>query len=329
MNKGLLKYLTTTVLRMVLLLIAATMLSFFLVHNAPMDPVDAFLGEVTVSEEQRAQIAERWGLNKSPAEQYLIWLGNTLRGDMGESRTYHEPVTKVLGERFRASLLLMGTAWILSGVLGVILGIVAGMYKGRWPDRIIKTFSLILASSPVFWIGLLVLMVFAVELQWFPLGLAVPIGKIESEVTWAERLHHLVLPALTLSITGIANIVLHTRQKLIDVLESEYVLFAKARGETLKQLITRHGLRNIALPAVTLQFASISELFGGSVLAERVFSYPGLGSTAVVAGMQADAPLLLGIALFSSLFVFFGNLTANILYGVIDPQIREGGGIDG
>ena len=314
---------------MVLLLIAATMLSFFLVHNAPMDPVDAFLGEVTVSEEQRAQIAERWGLNKSPVEQYLIWVGNTLRGDMGESRTYHEPVTKVLGERFRASLLLMGTAWILSGVLGVILGIVAGMYKGRWPDRIIKTFSLILASSPVFWIGLLVLMVFAVELQWFPLGLAVPIGKIESEVTWAERLHHLVLPALTLSITGIANIVLHTRQKLIDVLESEYVLFAKARGETLKQLITRHGLRNIALPAVTLQFASISELFGGSVLAERVFSYPGLGSTAVVAGMQADAPLLLGIALFSSLFVFFGNLTANILYGVIDPQIREGGGIDG
>ena len=329
MNKGLLKYLTTTVLRMVLLLIAASMLSFFLVHNAPMDPVDAFLGEVTVSEEQRAQIAERWGLDKSPAEQYLIWVGNTLRGDMGESRTYHEPVTKVLGERFRASLLLMGTAWILSGVLGVILGIVAGMYKGRWPDRIIKTFSLILASSPVFWIGLLVLMVFAVELQWFPLGLAVPIGKIESEVTWAERLHHLVLPALTLSITGIANIVLHTRQKLIDVMESEYVLFAKARGETLKQLITRHGLRNIALPAVTLQFASISELFGGSVLAERVFSYPGLGSTAVVAGMQADAPLLLGIALFSSLFVFFGNLTANILYGVIDPQIREGGGIDG
>ena len=329
MNKGLLKYLTTTVLRMVLLLIAATMLSFFLVHNAPMDPVDAFLGEVTVSEEQRAQIAERWGLDKSPAEQYLIWVGNTLRGDMGESRTYHEPVTKVLGERFRASLLLMGTAWILSGVLGVILGIVAGMYKGRWPDRIIKTFSLVLASSPVFWIGLLVLMVFAVELQWFPLGLAVPIGKIESEVTWAERLHHLVLPALTLSITGIANIVLHTRQKLIDVMESEYVLFAKARGETLKQLITRHGLRNIALPAVTLQFASISELFGGSVLAERVFSYPGLGSTAVVAGMQADAPLLLGIALFSSLFVFFGNLTANILYGVIDPQIREGGGIDG
>lgn len=329
MNKGLLHYLSTTVLRMVILLIAVTMLSFFLVHNAPMDPVDAFLGEVTVSEEQRAQIAEHWGLNRSPVEQYLIWINNTLHGDMGESLTFHEPVTKVLGERFRASLLLMGTAWILSGVLGVVLGILAGDCKDRWPDRIIKTFSLLLASTPVFWIGLLVLMVFAVELQWFPLGLAVPIGKVESEVTWLERLHHLVLPALTLSITGIANIVLHTRQKLIDVLESDYVLFARARGETMKELILRHGLRNIALPAVTLQFASISELFGGSVLAERVFSYPGLGSTAVVAGMHADAPLLLGIALFSALFVFAGNLTANILYGVIDPQIREGGGIDG
>ena len=329
MNKGLLKYLASTVARMVILLAAVTMLSFFLVHNAPMDPVDAFLGEITVSEEQRAQIAEHWGLDKSPVEQYLIWVKNTLHGDMGESLTFHEPVTKVLGERFRASLLLMGTAWLLSGVLGVILGIVAGGYKDRWPDRIIKTFSLILASTPVFWIGLLVLMVFAVELQWFPLGLAVPIGKIESQVTWLERLHHLVLPALTLSITGIANIVLHTRQKLIDVLESDYVLFARARGETMKELVLRHGLRNIALPAITLQFASISELFGGSVLAERVFSYPGLGSTAVVAGMHADAPLLLGIALFSALFVFAGNLTANILYGVIDPQIREGGGING
>lgn len=329
MSKGLLQYLTSTVLRMVVLLIAVTMLSFFLVHNAPMDPVDAFLGEVTVSEEQRAQIAEHWGLNRSPVEQYLIWVNNTLHGDMGESLTFHEPVTKVLGERFRASLLLMGTAWILSGVLGMILGIIAGVYKDRWPDRIIKTFSLLLASTPVFWIGLLVLMFFAVELQWFPLGLAVPIGKVESDVTWLERLHHLVLPALTLSITGIANIVLHTRQKLIDVMDSEYVLFARARGESLKELVLRHGLRNIALPAVTLQFASISELFGGSVLAERVFSYPGLGSTAVVAGMHADAPLLLGIALFSALFVFAGNLTANILYGVIDPQIREGGGIDG
>lgn len=329
MNKGLLRYFGKTVARMLLLLVAVSMISFFLVNNAPMNAVDAFLGEAKVTDEQRALIEERWGLNKPPLERYLIWGNNVLHSDMGESLYYHQPVSKVLKEKFLSSIVLMGTAWILSGLIGFVLGVLSGVYRGTWIDRIIKTFSLVLASTPVFWIGLLMLVVFAVELQWFPLGLAAPIGKSVNDVTLAERIHHLVLPALTLSITGIANIILHTRQKLIDVMESDYVLFAKARGETLKQLVTRHGLRNIALPAITLQFAYFSELFGGSVLAENVFSYPGLGSSAVLAGLHADAPLLLGIALFSALFVFVGNLTANIVYGVIDPQIREGGGING
>jgi peptide/nickel transport system permease protein len=123
---------------------------------------------------------------------------------------------------------------------------------------------------------------------------------------------------------GISNIALHTRQKIIDVLESDYVLFAKARGESTFSIIKRHGLRNIMLPAITLQFASFSELFGGSVLAEQVFSYPGLGNAVTQAGLKGDVPLFLGIALWSALFVFVGNLMANIIYGIVDPQIREG-----
>ena len=153
-------------------------------------------------------------------------------------------------------------AWAMeAGVIGFLLGILSGSRKNSMVDRIIKTFCLILASTPVFWIGLLVVMVFAVELGWFPLGLAAPVGKLSSEVTLMEKLHHLVLPALTLSITGIANITLHTRQKLIDILSTDYVLFAKARGESAHQIIMRHGLRNICLPAVTLQFYYFSELF--------------------------------------------------------------------
>ena len=131
------------------------------------------------------------------------------------------------------------------------------------------------------------------------------------------------MPALTLSFVSFANIALHTRQKLIDVLNSEYVLFARARGEGRWTVLRRHGLRNMLLPALTLQFASFAELFGGSVLAENVFSYPGLGSAAAAAGLNADVPLLLGITLFSALFVCVGNTIANLLYGVIDPQIRE------
>ncbi len=325
MNKRFLRYFRSTLLRMLTLLMAVSMISFLLIILSPIDPVDAYLGDANVSEEQRAAIAEYWGFDKSPIERYSLWLGHVLQGDMGESITYQQPVLKIIGERFQASLALMGFAWVLSGVLGFILGIVAAMHKDRWLDRAIKTFCLTLASTPLFWLGLLFLMIFAIELQWFPMGLAAPMEKLAHEVTWGERIYHLILPALTLSVSGVAGIALHTRQKLIDVLKSEYILFAKARGEKPWEIIWRHGLRNIALPGITLQFASISELFGGSILAEKVFSYPGLGNAATLAGLKGDAPLLLGIALFSVLFVFSGNLMANIMYGIIDPQIREGG----
>ena len=326
MNRGLVKYLAGSLGRLVLLLVSAAMLSFFLVTASPMNAVDAFLAEVHVSAEQRAHIEEQWDLDKPAPQRFVKWAKNALRGDLGQSISHHKPVTQVIAERFQASLLLMGAAWLISGVLGFALGVVAGMHRDSPLDKVIRAFCLVLASTPTFWLGLLALMVFAVQLQWFPLGLSMPIGRVASEVTWMERLRHLILPALTLSVTGVANIVLHTRQKLVDALDSDYILFARARGETPGQIIRRHGLRNIALPALTLQFAYVSEIFGGSVLAERVFSYPGLGNTAVEAGLRADAPLLMGIALFSVLFVFAGNLAANLIYGVVNPQIRLGGG---
>ena len=325
MKKGFRHYFISTLTRMFFLLVAVSMISFFLVIASPIDPVDAYLGDASVSEEQRIRIAEYWGLNKSPIERYALWVEHLFTGDMGDSISYRQPVAQIIGERFQASLALMGTAWLLSGFLGLVFGVLSGVYKDSLLDRVIKTFCLVLASTPVFWLGLLILVVFAIELQWFPLGLAAPIGKLSHEVTFADRIYHLLLPAFTLSITGVANIALHTRQKLIDVLQSEYVLFAKARGENTQQIVFRHGLRNIALPAITLQFASVSELFGGSVLAEKVFSYPGLGNAATIAGLYGDAPLLLGIALFSTLFVFAGNFAANVIYGIVDPQIREGG----
>ena len=141
-----------------------------------------------------------------------------------------------------------------------------------------------------------------------------------------DRLRHGISPCLTLSVTGVANIALHTREKLIDVLSSEYVLFARARGERKASLVLRHGLRNVAVPAVTLQFGSISEIIGGSVLVEQVFSYPGLGQAAVTAGLGSDLPLLLGITVVTSALVFAGNLVADLFYGVIDPAQRRKGG---
>ena len=307
------------------LLLAVTIIAFVLVSLSPIDPVRQYiLGLGTaVSPEQRALIEEYWGVNQPPVQRYLNWLNALLHGDLGQSLLYRRPVADIIGERFVNSLALMLCAWVFSGVIGFVLGCLMGMYRDRWPDKILKKICYLLSSVPTFWLGLLLLLLFAVKLGWFPIGFSAPIGVLQSEVTIWQRLHHLVLPAFSLSLMSFANIALHTRQKLVDVLNSEYVLFARARGESKRSILRRHGLRNILLPAMTLQFASFAELFGGSVMAENVFSYPGLGSAVSAAGLNSDLPLLLGVTLFSALFVCVGNMIANLLYGIVDPQIRE------
>lgn len=313
-------------IRVVSLLFAVSVISFALVSASPVDPVQQYImGIGPVSEEQRIEIEAYWGVDRSPAERYFHWLSALLHGDFGTSLLYRRPVIEIISERFQNSLALMMCAWLFSGIIGFSLGCVMGMNRDRWQDKIISKLCYLLSSVPTFWLGLVFLMVFAVMLGWFPVGFSTPIGMRSSEVTIWQRLHHLVLPAFTLSLISFSNIALHTRQKMIDVMNSEYVLFARARGESRWTLFWRHGFRNTVLPAVTLQFASFAELFGGSVLAENVFSYPGLGLAVSAAGLHSDVPLLLGITLFSTLFVCVGNLIANLLYGVIDPQMREVG----
>ena len=312
--------------KIISLLLAVSIIAFALASFSPVDPVQQYiLGVGAVSPEQRAEIEEYWGVNDPPVQRYFNWLGALLRGDMGESLLYRRPVAEIIGERFVNSLALMLCAWLFSGVIGFALGCVMGMNRDGWADRIIKKICYLLSSVPTFWLGLLFLLLFSVKLGWFPIGFSSPIGVAAEDVTIWQRLHHLFLPALTLSLMSFANIALHTRQKLVDIMESEYVLFARSRGESKGSLFFRHGLRNALLPALTLQFASFAELFGGSVLAENVFSYPGLGSAVAAAGLNSDVPLLLGVTLFSALFVCVGNMIANLLYGVIDPQIREVG----
>ena len=222
----------------------------------------------------------------------------------------------------------MAISWIISGVLGFGLGILAGKNKNTWIDKVIKVYCYILQSAPSFWIGLVILIIFSVYLGWFPIGLGVPIGTVESNVTIWQWISRMTLPIMTLSLVGVAPIALYTRNELVEVLSSDYILFAKARGESGWPLIERQAIRNILLPALTLQFLSFSELFGGAVLVEQVFSYPGIGQTAVAAGLQSDVPLLLGIVLVSAVFVFVGNMLADILYYFVDPRIKENESIE-
>ena len=307
-----------------LLLLAVSVIAFALVSLSPVDPVQQYvLGAGGVSAEQRQQLEEYSG-GERPAGGAIHHLAEG--SGTGGFRAVSPIPPPCFGHHWGAVCQFSGADALRLAVFRphrLWSGLRHGHDPGPASDRILKKLCYILSSVPTFWLGLVFLLVFSVGLGWFPLGFSTPIGVLNSEVTLWQRLHHLILPALTLSLMSFANIALHTRQKLVDVLESEYVLFARARGESAGTILRRHGLRNILLPALTLQFASFAELFGGSVLAETVFSYPGLGSAVAAAGLNSDVPLLLGITLFSTLFVCTGNLIANLLYGVVDPQIKE------
>lgn len=312
--------------KLALLLASASAATFLLISYSPIDPTQAYIGAdlLRVGAEQRAAISEYWGLHDPPLQRFLAWLVSLLQGDFGTSMIHRAPVGEVIAERFMSSIALMATAWLMSGLLGFAAGVAAAMRRETWLDRAIKWYCYALSSTPTFWAGLLLLMLFTVWLPILPVGLGTPAGVLAEDVTWLDRVRHMILPALALSITGVSNIALHTRAKLVDVLGSEYVLFARAKGEAGFVLFRRHGLRNILLPAITLQFASLSELFGGAVLVEQIFAYPGLGKATVEASTRGDVPLLLGIVLFSTLFVFAGNLMAELIYRRVDPRIREG-----
>ncbi len=316
-------YIGKTLLRLILLLFCVSLFAFCLIEYSPIDPINAYLNSAyAVSPEQKAELAKYFGLDKSAYERFGTWIYNIFQLDFGFSTIYRIPVIEVIKDKALNSLLLMLFAWLLSGAFGLSLGIIMGVNaQNKW-GKILKVICLSLCAIPTFLLGIIFLLIFSVWLDLFPIGFSVPIGVLAQDVSILQKIHHLILPALVLALSSFANIALHTREKMISVLQSDYILLAKTRTYSKNKIIIRHGLRNILLPAISLQFAYLNEIFGGSILAETVFSYPGLGSAIVEAGLKSDVALLLGIAIFSALFVFSGNLIANVLYGYIDPKIR-------
>ena len=209
-------------IRVVLLLLGVSLAAFLLMSASPLDPLQTNVGQAalgTMSQEQIAKLEEYWGVNTPPVERYLGWLSDFVRGDMGTSLLYRQPVSQVIGQRLQSSLWLMAFAWVISGVLGLTLGVIAGANRGKLVDKLIRGYCWLISSTPAFWLALVLLVVFSVWLGLFPIGLSVPIGADASSVTLADRLYHAFLPALTLSITGMGNIAMHTPEKREDIME--------------------------------------------------------------------------------------------------------------
>lgn len=312
-------------IRLISLLLMVAIGTFVLLSFSPVDPIRAYIGNdlLHVPPEQYAQIAARWGLDRPLWERFVAWFWQVLQGDLGYSMVYNAPVTQVIAQRFLISLSLLASAWVLSGILGTGLGLLAGRYLNRWPDSVIRSFCYLLSSLPTFWIGILLLAFFSVKLEWAPICCAWPPGLTVEQTTLFQRIQHLILPTIALGLLGVGNIALHTRARVEEISQSEFIYYALAQGDKGWPMMKFHMLRHVLTPAICLQFASLGELLGGALLAEKIFAYPGLGQATIDAGLRGDVPLLLGIVLFISLLVFIGNAISNALLYKLNTPLRR------
>lgn len=305
------------------LVLAAITIIFVLVRLAPGDPTGYLIGESGASQEVIDQLRRSMGLDRPLIVQLGAYILQVLRGDLGTSVISGAPVLGLILERFPATLLLMASQYTLSSVIGITLGVIAARRPNSTTDNVITFFSLACFSIPVFWLGQMMILIFAYRLGWFPLQGMVNLRM--GYTGWAHVLdvaHHLVLPVATLAIYNLGLVLRLTRASVIQVISQDYVKVARAKGLKERTVLFRHALRNALLPVITVIGIEVPGLVAGAVLAETVFGWPGLGRLTLDAINARDYPLLMGMFIFISLFVIAANLVVDLLYALLDPRIR-------
>jgi peptide/nickel transport system permease protein len=296
--------------------------AFLLLEAAPGDAVDAYLAGGGGDAGLVKQMREQWGLDRSFAARFGAYLAALARFDLGFSVAFSRPVLDVVLERLGNTLLLMSAAISLSFSLGTALGILAGARPGSWRDRLLSAAALGLYAMPSFWLGLMLLVGFAVKLAWFPLGGIATIGGDRTGLAHVfDVARHLVLPTLALGLVYMALYLRMMRSGMVEAWRSDYVRTARAKGLPRRRLVLRHVARNALLPVVTMLGLQAGAMLGGSVVVESVFAVPGLGRLAHEAVTQRDVPLLLGILLVSTIMVIIANLLVDLLYARLDPRV--------
>jgi peptide/nickel transport system permease protein len=315
------------VLQAIPLLLGVILINFTLIHAAPGDPVTVMIGPGTVSEEFIAQVRSDLGLDRPFLVQLITYIGRVLQGDLGISYSYRAPVIDVVLGRLPATLLLMVTAYVLAAIVGITLGVVSALRPRSWIDNLASFISVIGYSVPAFWTSFQAILVFALTLGWFPAG---GIVDVRSTATGFARvldiLHHLVLPALVLTFFYSALIARLTRASMMETLQSDFILLARAKGLSNLRVTLRHALPNAVLPVVTIIGLQFGDLLAGAVLTETVFAWPGLGRLIIDAAGQRDFPLLMGVFIIGTSLTIVANVITDIVYMLIDPRIRLSGG---
>lgn len=321
-----------------------TIIAFLLMVSAPGDPVSLITFGPRSNDEMADQLRRQLGLDQPALLQYVYWLvgndwalmdldgdgeGETygerrgiLRGDLGQSIRAREQVGVLIMQRVPATLLLTFSALIVGYGLGILLGVIAAMYHRRWPDQIIRIISVVGNAVPGFWLGLLLIIVFSVNLDLLPMSGMRSISNRSDTLDVVETLRHMLLPVSVLSLNTIAFVSRFTRTEILEVLEQDYVRTAHAKGLPGRKVWRRHALRNALVPVATFIGPSLGTLLAGAVIIEQVFSWPGMGQLVVNAVLNRDYPVVMGSVVIASLMFIIGVLLSDILYGLLDPRIR-------
>lgn len=289
---------------------------FLLVDLAPGDAAVSIAGENASREEIQA-VRTELGLDRPVVTRYVDWLGNAARGDFGDSLDRNQEVSALIGSKMAPTISLALLALTLAIVLGLGLGLVAASFQGRWPDRLVALFAAGGVALPPFVIGLILVIVLALQRSWFPATGYVPIGE-----SIAEWLRHLILPAIALAWFPAAELARHVRSAVAEVLERDYVVTAWAKGLRFPAVLRRHVLRNAGIPIVTVLGTRLSTLLGGTMVVETVFNIQGLGTLTVFSVQARDVPVVLGIVVLSTAVVLIVNLLVDLSYLVLDPRAR-------
>ncbi|MFF6772494.1 ABC transporter permease [Streptomyces sp. NPDC012637] len=306
-------------------LLGVTLAVFAVAAASPFDPVKAYAGTagLTASQENLDQIRTNLGVDRPWPTQWWDWLTRAVRGELGDSGVMRQPVADVIAERVGWSALLAATAFLVAIALGTTLGALAGRRRGGLLDRTVSSLAYTLEAAPAFWLGLLAIWIFALELGALPAGGLTDTAS--DTVTAGQVATHLVLPALVLGISQLPWFFLYVRQGVGDALEEDPVRGARARGLAERTVLTGHALRSGMLPVLTLVGSRVPELITGALLVETVFSWPGIAAATVQAAVSADFPLLAALTVLATAAVLLGNLLSDLLYGLADPRV----GFDG
>ena len=310
-------------LRSVAIVLTIAAFNFAIVHLAPGDVVDVLAGESgAASPEFVADLRARFGLDQPLWTQFLVYMERIAHFDLGYSFRFGRPVAGLVLERLPATLALMLPALVLSLLIGVVLGVAAARKFGTWRDAAITSAALVFYAMPVFWIGIMMIVLFSVKLGWLPTGGMATIGAEMSGLDRAMDVgRHMILPVTTLSLFHAAFYARLTRASMLEVLGQDFITTARAKGLPEMQVVYRHALRNALLPVATILGLQVANLLGGAVLVETVFSWPGIGRLAFDSVLSRDLNLLLGILLLSSIVVVVVNLAVDAAYRLLDPRI--------